>query len=320
MEAYPDRIARRLHARAKSIARVDSRIPTRVLQSVIVTFGRWEPGSVVTCAFAGGSTALRDKVAAAAQAWVQTGANITLSFKDQADKYREWRHTDLSYVADIRIGFDQEGYWSLVGAESIDPSVISAHEASMNFSGFVQNLPSDYAATVMHEFGHALGFQHEHQSPNDGCDAQFRWDDDSGYQPTTDDYGQYVPDPSGKRPGIYTVLSGPPNGWSRATVDHNLRQLVTSSAFIATAFDAKSIMKYFFEPWMFVTTECSCYSAQNVTLSDGDIAGMLAAYPNQEAPLHGDLQLAVDAIIASPHPPDSLRARMVARRSRLVTP
>jgi hypothetical protein len=42
-------------------------------------------------------------------------------------------------------------------------------------------------------------------------DAQFRWFDDPGYVPTQDPSGNYIPDPDGRRPGIYTVLNGPPN-------------------------------------------------------------------------------------------------------------
>ena len=60
--------------------------------------------------------------------------------------------------------------------------------------------------TARHEFLHALAFQHEHQSPMGGCDSQFRWDNDAGYAFSQDDNGQFISDPNGKRPGIYTYL------------------------------------------------------------------------------------------------------------------
>jgi len=323
MEGFPSHLSRRLNEHRKAIARVAPPPSLPVLESVIIKANRWKPGDTITCAFSGGSNALRDRVAAAANAWGETGANIKFSFKDEHGKYREWRHTDLSYAADVRIGFDQEGYWSLVGAQSIDASIIGAHESSMNFSGFAQNLPNDYAATVMHEFGHALGFEHEHASPAGGCDAQFRWNDDPGYVPTTDDYGQYVLDASGRRPGIYTVLGGPPNGWDRAKVDFNLRQLKDSSAYMTSAFDNRSIMKYYFEAWMFVQgTNCTCYSTQNLTLSHGDIAGVRAAYPPiSSAPsllLDAAHANALDTLVASTDAPEPVRARLAARRSALV--
>ena len=68
------------------------------------------------------------------------------------------------------------------------------NEASMNFERFNQQLPDDFRGVILHEFGHALGFEHEHQHPTQGCDAEFRWDDDPGYQLTTDEYGQFIAD------------------------------------------------------------------------------------------------------------------------------
>lgn len=41
-------------------------------------------------------------------------------------------------------------------------------QASMNLAGFDIALPADWQAVVRHEFGHALGFEHEHQSPAGG--------------------------------------------------------------------------------------------------------------------------------------------------------
>ena len=40
------------------------------------------------------------------------------------------------------------------------------------------------------------------------CEASFRWEDEPGYQPTRDPRGAFIPDAAGRRPGIYTYLSG----------------------------------------------------------------------------------------------------------------
>ena len=150
----------------------------------------------------------------------------------------------------------------------------------MNFGGFAQHLPVDWAATVLHEFGHALGFHHEHQHPAGGCDLDFRWEDDLGYKPTKDAYGQYIEDQLGRRPGIYTVLGGPPNNWPKAKVDFNLRQLTNSHAYTVGPFDSRSIMKYYFGAWMFRLGEAShCFSLRNTTLSEQDRIGIANAYP-----------------------------------------
>jgi hypothetical protein len=94
-----------------------------------------------------------------------------------------WSTSDQNYAADIRIGFinqgDYAGNWSAVGTDSRDSTVEGGapNQGSMNFGGFDQQLPVDWAGTVLHEFGHALGFEHEHQSPSGGCDFRLARND-----------------------------------------------------------------------------------------------------------------------------------------------
>ena len=70
-------------------------------------------------------------------------------------------------------------------------------------------------------FGHALGFEHEHQNPFSKCENEFNW------------------------PRIYQYLEGPPNNWTKEIIDHNMRSL-HESGLIADAFDLDSIMLYTF--------------------------------------------------------------------------
>jgi hypothetical protein len=152
---------------------------------------------------------------------------------------------------------------------------------------------------VLHEFGHAMGLQHEHQTPNGGCESEFLWQDEAQYQPTRDVYQQFVPDRNGKRPGLYTVLGGPPNNWDRSIVDHNIRQFPDSRAFYATPFDSQSIMKYEFPAWQFVRGEAShCFSRRNETLSSGDRTGIAAAYPRELALIRQSNVLQLGALAA----------------------
>jgi hypothetical protein len=150
----------------------------------------------------------------------------------------------------------------------------------MNFQNFTAGLPVDWQGVVLHEFGHAIGFEHEHQSPVSGCDSQFRWDDDPGYVPTKDMYGSFIEDSSNRYPGIYTVLGGPPNNWSRDVVDFNLRQLANTTDYRYSTFDKASIMMYSFAAWMFKNGSASgCYTSENLSLSQTDQQVALGTYP-----------------------------------------
>lgn len=297
-EAYPDDLLERIRGYellASEAAKGIGMAP----HAVIRRSNKWRPGQTITVAFRGGDVALRRRIAEAASDWTKH-ANLTLDFGDVVGgKFREWSDHDLAYSAAIRIGFDQRGYWSVVGSACRNPFICMPHQASLNLYRLDELLPANWRAVVLHEFGHALGLEHEHQSPVGGCEDEFRWDDDSGYVLTKDAMGQAVPDQQGRNPGIYTVLGCPPNNWSKTTVDRNLRILKNSSAFDSSAFDAKSIMKYSFDDWMFRTGNRSrCFGEENLVLSTGDMKGIAKAYPKDRAEIESILQQQCDVIRA----------------------
>ncbi len=266
----------------------------------------WNPGATVRVAFRGGNQNLYQNIAEAAAGWTRY-ANIKFDFGSPGT-YREWSLGDSDYAAEIRIGFDHIGYWSVLGTEALE---LEPGESSMNLEGFESALPDDWRAVVLHEFGHALGYHHEHQHPAGTCDKEFRWYDDPGYVRKKNEWGEFVEN-NGKRPGLYTVLEGAPNFWNQDKVDFNLKKLPFSHAYVLGAFDNKSIMKYFFSGWMFHDpTKSKCYSpTDNRELSQGDQEGAAKMYPTARAQMEEILEKRArfyERLLANPELPQDLK-------------
>jgi hypothetical protein len=256
------------------------------LEFMVADLQSWTPGQVVRVAFIGGSPQLHRAIEEATRT-ISEGANVVLDFK-QGDSYRTWSTADTEYTAEIRVSFDAGGYFSLVGTDSVNPHIGlpgqpiggAPNQRTLNLGGFHVARPAGWEGTTRHEFLHALGVHHEHQNMRGPCQAAFRWEDDPGYQPTRDQRGAYITDPDGLRPGIYTYLSGYPNGWSRFKVDSNLRTPVDSGSLVAGPFDPSSIMLYRFPALFYRAQPSPCApSGDGQQLSDGDKRGLELLYP-----------------------------------------
>lgn len=89
----------------------------------------------------------------------------------------------------------------------------------MNFGWLTPTTADDeYSRVVIHEFGHALGYYHEHQNPS----TNIPWDKEA----------------------VYKLYGGPPNNWSKAQVDQNLFRKYSRSISQFSEFDKESIMLY----------------------------------------------------------------------------
>ena len=283
-EGYPLSYIQALQEQQKQLEAAAPQIGAG-LQSIIALSRTWTPGSTVSVAFNGGSKELRRQISEAIRPWTEV-ANIHFDFGDAANGYREWTTTDTAYRADIRIAFagsPEGGYWSMVGRDSINKTLRPPNTPSMNFEGFAEELPSDWRSVVLHEFGHAIAFEHEHQNPASTCQQEYRWNDDPGYVPTRDVYSQFIRDAQGRVPGIYTVLGGAPNWWKPEQVDFNMKRFSATPDLIFSAFDPQSIMKYHFDQKLFLnlttSTASGCYSPRTFVLSAQDRLAASQRYP-----------------------------------------
>lgn len=330
-EALPEHVISTMEVRDRWFTRstpVSSEAEAFVVEDLL----SWQPGQTVRVAFLGGDPQLHRDIADATRE-ITEACNIKLDFgfNQQTGTFRTWSANDQDYAAEIRVSFDESGYFSLVGTDSISPNIGAPGEPvggrpnqrSLNLGGFHVQRPSTWRRTTRHEFLHALAFHHEHQHPSGGCTDEFRWQDDSAYQPTRDGDGVYINDEQGRRPGIYTFLAGAPNFWSRATVDHNLRKLPPQGLSTGN-FDRASIMLYRFPPLFYRSNPSPCAPSTNgQSLSEGDRQGLLLLYPLEQGEVEflsarriGALESLLGAEVVADSLKDDLRAQFSAITDR----
>ncbi len=165
----------------------------------------WANGRTLNVKFLGGTIFLNQKVEKFARLW-EKYANLHFNFTQGAD-------------AEIRISFSKNiGSWSCVGTEALD--VLNQQEATMNF-GWLNDASTDVEIkqVVLHEFGHAIGCVHEHQSPV----SNIQWNKPFVYE-------------------YYRTTQIPP--WSKEDVDQFVFRKYDQTPITNSIFDPNSIMIY----------------------------------------------------------------------------
>lgn len=221
------------------------------LEGVIQKSLAWKKKAITVCFMDGNANAWKQIQSVASQ-WTD-GLLISFDFgTDQLRKCVANKHSD------IRVTFEGSGNWSYVGtkAKFIDEKSPTLGVASL---GGGSTFSEDQKATVLHEFGHALGLEHEHQSPVADCESQFNWN------------------------YLYKWLGA--LGWDKAKVDLNMRKLTQNSdegGLYATPFDNKSIMLYSLPKQVFLGDKASCFIPQkNLSISEVDRQTIATVYPKE---------------------------------------
>jgi hypothetical protein len=116
--------------------------------------------------------------------------------------------------SDIRIAFkDKNGYQSVIGNEA--DLIEYASATTMSLQNLNSTPDAEFNRVVLHEFGHAIGLEHELQSPN----AHIVWDTAAVYKFYRETYS-----------------------WDSAKVNFNVFGKINTAE--ATVFDPQSIMIY----------------------------------------------------------------------------
>ena len=232
----------------------------RQVRGVVARAITWRTGQAIKVCFKSGTRGAHERVMRVAREWMQY-ANVVFDF-EEGGMPRRCRGDGSE---DIKIDFiDNKGWWSAYG------TVSRQRDPSMNLQFLGVDTPrypngqpapeTELRRIILHEFGHALGMMHEHQSPNSDCDSEINWE--------------------------AAYLMGAKMGWDREMVHAQMRQLTNVEELNLTAVDRKSIMHYSLAPELFrLGRNSRCWVQENNDLSEQDRQFIAGIYPKGGGPV-----------------------------------
>lgn len=213
---------------------------------------KWANGTVLHYGFFGAGSHFAvpkvqaDAIRGAFAKWKATGIGL------------EFQEVNQLSEAEVRIGYSTAdgSSASAVGKEVL---TVPLNEPTTVYGW---DLTTPYGSgTALHELGHVLGMEHEHQNPYAGI----KWHEQA----------------------VYDALAKPSNGWDHDTTFHNILEKLSKQQVQGSTWDPDSIMEYEFEPGLI--DEPEQYDVNGLTppgtLSSPDKQWALKWYPGLKATL-----------------------------------
>jgi hypothetical protein len=237
------------------ISRVSIKVSLQQLLSEGLHFGgvfhtesRWTKMPISVC-FLSGNRIVRSYVAAIAQEWTLYG-NVDFDFGSLGNP----RTCNSQVQNDVRVGFDQAGFWAYIGDTA---NVVPQSSATLNL-GFSRVADEEvvngqYRGAILHEFGHVIGFDHAIRNPGGHCVDEIDFDRLHSYAKEL--------------------------GFSEGAID-NIVRTDEPAGLESGVYDNKSVMNYSLPEALFKRGVSSpCYSAKVQELSIRDKLAIFQNYP-----------------------------------------
>ena len=224
----------------------------RRARAILSVKDKWINGTVLHyCFFGGGShfsvpKVQADAIRSAFAKWKAVGVGL------------EFKEVNQLGEAEVRIGYSTADGSS---ASAVGRDVLGV-PLSEPTTVYGWDLTTPYGSgTALHELGHVIGMEHEHQNPYAGI----KWHEQA----------------------VYDALAAPPNNWDHDTTYHNILEKLTPQQVQGSTWDPDSIMEYEFEAGLI--DEPEQYDINGLTppgtISSADKEWALKWYPPLKANL-----------------------------------